>query len=484
MKTRMILAMAVVLASAGWALGGYDARTASGTTEAAVAWPGGSSPVRLVTLDAGTDLETAVATWRRGTLGTEVAVAAASTETNVTCLSSALASNDVVLLQNGSGLVTQAVVWGRAAATNATLALDYALGTNMAVGDRVLKVDPAYYTLQYQAASNATVLFVDRTNYLTASTNLIVDYGSWVWKTDITNRGSDESYAVMLTKGLEADMAVAADVYPLTAKATNILGVTAYDGTSLHVKGTDGFVAPGFVLVETAKGLLSVKQIDSVSTTNVTLADAVGVAVDSGARIYPLGAGQTVMKPSLLGEKVLHLSATNSAGATLVCRPVSGPPWRVKTAAAAELGATCTVTLAEGLADYCAAGTRIYLLTNRYTLLRAQGAADKTVTVAASTGLAAGDQVAILPATGGAKLNRYRAAAAEVMNTLTLTEAAGIALAAGDKIFATTAMTAVLGATNVHWTGEALFSGPAKVPVRLGVDGTSECAIGNAVLAR
>lgn len=169
----LVIASAVLAGAAE-----YVGSNASGSTNAEVPLVAkAGKTLRLVSLDATSDKAASVATWFRadGALAT-VALAAADDATNLLCYASGLASNDVVLLQNAAGTITERTVWGRVDTTNHWLLLRSALGTNQAVGDPVYEMATNNTTIATEAdiATNATGLHVSSTNGFAADDVILI----------------------------------------------------------------------------------------------------------------------------------------------------------------------------------------------------------------------------------------------------------------------------------------------------------------------
>lgn len=129
-----------------------------------------------------------------------------------------------------------------------------------------------------------------------------------------------------------------------------------------------------------------------------------------------------------------------------------------------------------------AAGAIFYKLTNTYTTIIPTTRLDSYVVTGSSTNLSAGDQVLVLPATGG-----YFPFTVSTTNQLILskvtTTAAGFALARDDKAYLrSTATTTPVGAATVRLYGNAVFLGPPGKPCQAILDGTSACAINQIII--
>jgi hypothetical protein len=123
------------------------------------------------------------------------------------------------------------------------------------------------------------------------------------------------------------------------------------------------------------------------------------------------------------------------------------------------------------------------LTTNVYSITFSATARDSSIVLANSTGLAAGDNLLILPSTGGASLRQVALAAPYRYQFQTIKAATGLTFAPGDRLFVlATAVTTPVGAATLRLFADPVRVLPANVPAVLSVDGTSACAINAAVV--
>jgi hypothetical protein len=123
------------------------------------------------------------------------------------------------------------------------------------------------------------------------------------------------------------------------------------------------------------------------------------------------------------------------------------------------------------------------LTTNLYTVPFAASATDTSIILVNSNGLAAADQLLILPSTGGASLLQINRAAPYRWQYQTIKAVTGLALGAGDRLFVLdTAITTPVGAATLRLMADPVRVLPANVPAVLSVDGTSAVAINAATV--
>jgi hypothetical protein len=482
-QTKWFLALALIAASALTAPAqDFYSTNASGTTLASVAFASRPGAMSLINLDVTSDKAASVITWRAGAALTTAAVAATISASNVTTYASALAANDVVLVQNAAGTVLQRTIWGRTQATNQTVYLDNVIGTNLAVGDTFTRALTNRYTLVADVtATNSTALLTDSTNALAAGSLIYAAPGNVVIKSIVTNVQQVAGLALPVT-------ATAADLAPgdlVWLQATNnALALGSSSGTNLHVATTNGFAAANTIRIMTATGRSLSRVIYSVALTNLALTVALGTAAVTNDVAYLLGNGTTNLLPAVAGSPSLTLGRTNSliTGSTLVCVPSSRDAFAVRVSGLATTGTVKTINLMDPVMRLLSAGTAFYKITNTYTATVVAPGTAQTITVSATNGLTAGTDIIISPATGGNFLNKYRLTQPVVVNTVTFTTTNGLAISAGDRIYSTTVSTTPCGAATVRLSGSSLRLAPANAPALLTVDGTSACAINDATV--
>jgi hypothetical protein len=455
---------------------------ASGTTLAAVTFVGRPQPMSLVNLDVTSDKAASVITWRAGAALTTAAVAATISASNVTTYASALASNDVVLVQNAAGTVLQRTIWGRTQATNQVVYLDNVIGTNLAVGDTFARALANRYLLVADVtATNTTALLTDSTNALAAGSLIYCAPGNVVTKSVVTNVQQVVGLALPVTATAAA--LAPGDLVWLQA-TNNALALGSSSDTNLHVATTNGFAPANTIRIMTATGRSLSRVIHDVTTTNIALTVALGTAVVTNDVAYLLGNGTTNLLPAIGRATSLTLGRTNSltTGSTLVCVPASRDAFAVRASGLATAGTVKTINIMAQVMPLLPAGTAFYKLTNTYTATVVAPGTGQTITVSATNELAPGTDIIISPATGGNFLNKYRLTQPVVVNTVTFTTTNGLAISAGDRIYSTTVSTTPCGATTVRLNGSSLRLAPANAPALLSVDGTSACTINDATV--
>src|ERR1051326_224694 len=118
----------------------YETKSASGTTAAQVLFNTDSHlPTRVVSLDVTSDLSTSTLTFQSGTVSYTLSASATNTATNVIVSSyGTLASNDVVIIQTTTGLLTNATVYSVANLTNVNFTAQ--IGLILAANDQLFKL--------------------------------------------------------------------------------------------------------------------------------------------------------------------------------------------------------------------------------------------------------------------------------------------------------------------------------------------------------
>jgi hypothetical protein len=484
MKTIFLMVMASALVAFGQT---YEPKSVSGSTAAVATWDGRSGQtLRLTTVDCTSDKAASVIAWRVGQAPLTVAAAAATTVTNLTTLVTAgtqatLAANDVVLIQNAAGAVTNKTVHSVELTTNKLSTVIQPWGTNLAAGATFREKLPTAYTVLAPAASDATALLMSSLTGLAADDVLVLQKGQRVWSDAVAAVATNANFRVPLDGGAPTDLAYGDPAYT-RGIATLVLATNAADGTSLHVLSAVGFSNDDPVLIQTARGDMVVVTASTVATTNLTIG-APGFEVVPGDLVWRLTNTCTVGFPTEAGARSIWLTASNgvSTGA-LVVDPAAETPWMAGIAGAATPASVYLLTLAASFGEAAIAGDKVYkCTTNVYTLLTASGRASTTAVTTNVIGLATGDEVVAFPGTGGAALNRWVASETQILNRVNLTAAVGLAISVGDTIYSSTTQSTPLGAATLRLTGATVLAAPQGRPAILTVDGTTACAINNAV---
>jgi hypothetical protein len=411
-----------------------------------------------------------------------LAKSALGTATQVVTYASALASNDIVLIQTAAGALQKLTVWGRTPATNATVIMDNVLGTNLAVGDTFGRLLTTQYT-QLAPASGTNVVLSAVAGL--ASNDVVVirkpTSGAALTKATVFGVATNGYARLTVRGGVREAMTIGDQAYEVGTNYAAFLEGAAADATTWHVGTTNGFESGSVVLVETAAGDRKVMTLDAVATTNITVAAAAGFAIAVNDRIYSTLTNYTVRLPAVAGDREVILDCSTNWGSNTVVAfvPTGRPTWTGIGSGPTVATNIYGLTLTSGVTN--AAGAVWQEVTNSYPVMVAASGLGYSLVASNATGLTAGDEVAISPASGGTFLNTYRRSFAEVMNTVSFTSTNTISLAAGDQVFKTAAQTTPVGAATVRLSGEAVWWVPAGRPAQLTVDGTSAVSVNGIV---
>jgi hypothetical protein len=489
MKNKIVILAACALAlTSSAAPDGLVTKSASGTTAATVYFAGGSKPLRVTSLDVTSDKASSVAAWAVGTTSSTLAISQTNGATNFTVFgATALSANDVILLQNSSDVVTNATVHGKVSTTNATFLLGNSIGTNLAIGDTVNKRLNTAYTLMVSSASSDTNFIISATNGLAADDVVIAQPpGGTIYKRTVFGIENVTNKSVPLRAPLERPLSIGDSVYERQTNYTDVAASHAAAATSIHVTGTNSFTDGAKIFFETTNGNYFVATISTVDTTNITVSAGIPFAIHAGTRVNLLTTTTyTVKYPASAGEisVVLNSSTGLAADDGLVCVPVGGTTFRntVNASAANYAVATMSLTASNGVA--LAAGTSFYKLTNSHALVIGATNGDFSFTANNATNLSAGDHIVISPASGGSFLNQYLASETLILNRINVTAAMALTLSPGDNVFVLgTATSLPIGAATVRRdNASGIFTAPQGRPARLLLDGTSACAVNQAI---
>lgn len=242
------------------------------------------------------------------------------------------------------------------------------------------------------------------------------------------------------------------------------------------------------VLLETAAGAVTQRTVWGASLTTNSLATfwtpfRTNLAI--GSRILrKLPDAYTVAQPLAAATNATNVvleSAVGLSAGDIIALQRGSTVW---TGLVHAVTSNYLVALkAPGFGEDLRDGSEIYRLspTNVLGTMTAVGASGTSVVLTNATTLEADDDVVLLPATGGAFLNKYRTQTAQTLAMVSFTAAMGLDLAAGDQVYQTTVQSTPLGATTLRLLSGVVFTAPVGRPAQLTIDGTSACAVNNAV---
>lgn len=486
MNKPLIISLAFLVAGIASAAEGYSSKNATGTTSAAVIFPGGP-PLRVTDYDVTADNATNTLVFQVGTVGTSVAIAAASTATNVTFRKNTFASNDVIVLQTAAENVTNATVWGATTSTNKLITLQRALGTNLAVGDGVFKVVDYAYTLLAPVAAAGTSCLLDRTNGIIAGSYLL-DRGPGLppKAADLSVIAGAARAQFPISPVAETDAAAATAVYEqLTNKLVSFASAGGAATNRLTVNLTNGITLNDLVLHESANGALTIYTVTNLDgTTNLLVSPLLAEAAAADDKVFVLHpTSYTVIFPATAGDRTLILSASTALASndTIVVN-ATAHAWRTRLTAAVTATNIYTLTLAAGgFSAASLAGQAIYRITNSHLVSFAATASADQITLNNATNLSAGDRLLIQPASGGLFYNHLLGTAADdPVTAVSFTGAIGLSVAVNDTAWLLGSATSLpVGNATLRNSGAALFSADRGRPVRAVITGAAACKLNN-----
>jgi hypothetical protein len=457
-------------------------RSASGTTNAQIIFPADATPMSVLSFNVTADNATNRLYFYPASTPRPVLIPnTATTNLTVTLAANTFTTNDVLIFQNSAGLVTNKTVTIRANTTNKLVQLTGALATNLAIGDVFYERQATAYTPGHVHAANATTIYLNTTNGLNVDDLLLLDRGSGnkPLTAVIATVAATPRFSVNLNRTLAADVAAGATVHKQLYGTNVTLRLNRDAGeTVIMVSATNGMVAATNLLIETTLGRRQIAAIDSISATNVTLADALDFAVTTNDRVRILGYNTTTVLAQPAGSAALTLTAHTGFAANDTVILATTPPARTQFAGAFTTNNLPTVTLDAAFGAVALPGNRIYELTNTYTVKRAAEIGARAVVTDTATGLAAGDVIAIVKANNDVSLNRIAPVTADdISTTLTFATPIGITLGLNDRVWLEGApANTLIGAATVSREG-TIYSQSTAGPLRVWLSGATACSI-------
>lgn len=483
---KLLLHMSLLAALAVQAVAGESvSKSASGTTTAAVIFPA-INRGRVTSYDVTADNATNRLYFFPGTTMARLAKPATPADTILIFEACSFATNNIILLQDATNGTVAATVSTNATASSSVIPLARLNGTNLAIGDTIKEVLPTIYRPTARAAAADTTVYLSDTTGLDTNVVVLLDRGEGLPpKTGtISTLIPTTNKFVRLNSFIPAD--VAAGVFVLRVQTNAPTSPTIPQEaaeTALFVRATNGMAAGTNLFIESANlGRRQVVKISSISSTNITLTSpGLTYNVETNDSIYVLGANTTTKLPSSAGSDSLILASTNQIALTDTIVVSNQPAFRAQFAAAAIDTNQYAMTLSVAFGAVADQGNAIYKLTNTFTLRLAAAADDRTVTTDVSTGLAAGDVIAISPASGGVFLNRVSGPIdTRSLTTVMFSAAPALSLAAGDRAWLQgTGVNTLIGAATVRQSGGSLYPFPGAVPVRVLITGAAACSLNN-----
>jgi hypothetical protein len=465
---------------------GVVTKTATHATLSAVTFPPPARPAPVIAADVISDKATARLTIQYGDGARHMALSnAANNATTLYLSGTSLASNAVLLHVSGETVTSMKVASNALPRTNSVLALHNPLGVAVTAGTTAREVEANYSAVVLPAAAAANRLWLDTTNGWAADDVALMEGPAGYYQTGVVATATSlASYPYDLPDGLPFDVAYAAVVREFGTTNHALLADVADDAVTLHVAGTNGFLNSGIVIVVTAAGPMYLGTIDTagVSTTNVTLATTIGVALTAGDLVYPATAqAYTVGFPAFAGERRLSLNTTTGLAVGDRLAIAGERVWDVVITGTNAVVMRPTMTFDTAPHTSLPASSRVWQLsTNLYTTARVGAAADYTLNLTTAAGLAAGDFVMFNSDTNYYVRQLTTAPALEYFLRADLSAATGVTVAAGDVLYAVSStFSSLVGAATVRLVPTA-WTIPKACPARIYLDGTSACTI-NAV---
>lgn len=241
---------------------------------------------------------------------------------------------------------------------------------------------------------------------------------------------------------------------------SNLVSVTAAGVITAHTAGTNKLYTNSLVTLHNPIG------------TNLAVSDPVrerdaafAVSSTSSSNVMVLATPGTFAA----GDKILMMGTPDQAEAQ-----------GVLTYATNDGAFTLTVTNGYGFTPQW-----VYTLTtNLYTNVFVASYTSSTFVVSnTAAGIAAGDHLVFMPATGGTFVKQVAGVSAYSWQEQWIGAATGIDLAAGDRLFMLApAVTTPVGSATLRLFGDPVRLLPANVPAVLSIDGTSACAVNAAIV--
>jgi len=465
---------------------GYVSKTATGSNSAEVFFPAGNLPMRVISINCTSDTNGGKLTLQSGTVGYTVAKAAASSVTNLVLFKTALASNDSVLLQNAAETNKRLTVTNNSVVTNKYITLRNVLGTNLAVGDVLNERLTVAYTLQAPVAADGTSFLLDTTNGIVSGDVLLLQRPGQLAlsKATLDVVSSATNKLATLKTPVVHPVTIGDVVYEQMTNHAAVAATIAYNAVSIHVTSTNGFANGDLVYIRSG-GNTAVRTIATVATTNITLTVAAGFALAANDDINCLtSTTYAAIYPALEGDRTLVLNvATGLASNDVVVVASTGyAPWSANLSGVPSSTKIYTVTTTGAFGVAAPAGSVLHELSaTTCTLALAAAAADFAVVANVATSLAAGDVVAITPATGGVFENIVNAAGTDyALSTVSFSATLGAAMAAGDSVYVLgNTATLPIGNATVREDSESIFAVDRGRPLRAYLTGSNACTINN-----
>lgn len=484
MKKLLILVSLCAALAVPAAPGDYLTLNASGTTSAQVIFPADVGPARVVAYDVTADNATNRLFFYPTTTRYTVAATTVANTTNITFRGyNTIASNDVIVFQNAAGVLTNKIAQTNLYTTNRLITLTRMLGTNLAAGDTFSERLPTVYRPLSTYAANATTLHLASTAALDTNDVILLDRGSGaaLTKATVATVVPNTNASITLNSLIPTEVAAATTVYR-ELYGTNISLRYNQDAeeTVIVVTATNGMMAGTNLLIETAGGRREIREIDSISATNVTLTAGLGFAVTTNDWVRTLGISTTTVVPAIRGADSLIITASTGLSNAHTVIVGTTPPFRSRIAAAPVAKPMPTITIAAAFGFVAQPVHAIYKLTNTFTLAYPATRDDTSVIADVSTGLATGDTIIISPASTGVFANQI--APTPIINDITSTvrfpSAVGIALTAGDRAWLRgTGTHTLIGNATVRQQGEALYGVGAGKPLLISITGQAACSL-------
>lgn len=466
---------------------GDVSKSASGSTSATVYFEPGSKQAALVVADVTSDKAASVLSWKVGEVQVTLLKAAAANTTNLVTTVGTLASNAAIVSVTSDGTVTAHTAFTNGYSTNWLMTLHNAIGTNSAVGDPVREVTlGTYSTLQHKVPATSNLWLVDNSKVWAVADPVLVATPTVVFTNRVASYSTNTIRPWVIGDPAPFDLDYGTVIRELTTN-TYLLADAEDDATLLHVAATNGFVEDASIVIQRTNGALYTATIDSggVDTTNITLTATLGNVLSVGDIVWAVATtDRTLANPVTRGDTILPVVSTAGQNPGDVCVTVTAPPWLFRVKDTNALTAGYVLTCSNATAVALQPGARIHpLTTNIYNTTFAELGTTNRLIIDSTNGIAAGDSIVLIPATGGAVLRQVSGAAAYRYQLQTIKAVTGLALAAGDRVFVLgTAVTTPVGSATLRLTGDPIRVLPVNTPGVLSIDGTSACAINSAIV--
>ena len=264
-------------------------------------------------------------------------------------------------------------------------------------------------------------------------------------------------------------------VIPALSTATNVtcwVSTAASNDTVLTQNATNGITQ-----------LVVYGNTKTTNVSSVEMAETFGTNLAIGDSLYKRSVTLHLTAFAASNSTTIYIASTNMVATNnlLVVLQPNGLWSTTISTVSSNTNGVCSITLASATtADWFA--PILYTATNTWNMLLPKPATDRTFDVTNSTGLIVGDQVVIVPASGGTFGKIVGSITTnKTISALSFKSAIGIPLAAGDQVFGTTSQTTPVGAATLRLYGPAILWAPPSRPAALSVNGTSACAVNGAI---